>query len=282
MPTDEMKYVLYLAVNQANQKKYVGFTGRGLEHRKAQHERDAQLGKKRYFCNAIRKYGANSFRWCVVGWSADAEDIKAQEVAHLKFYKNLGEELYNMTDGGDGVTNPPLEVRAMLVANGQIRGRKNVISGQIQALGKSGIGARIGGRINVESGRAQRLGLIYGRKAFENKTGIHAPDYDRTKGGRAGGRIGNHLRWKHDGAVDSCVICKRTPDEKRVAENLALKLSRQKKHEAVGTKYNANRAQCGLSSSHLQWHVKRNVIKLDCKLCNPNAPQKSETQAAAA
>jgi hypothetical protein len=30
MQTDEMKYVLYLAVNQVNGKKYVGFTGRKL------------------------------------------------------------------------------------------------------------------------------------------------------------------------------------------------------------------------------------------------------------
>jgi group I intron endonuclease len=117
MQTNETKYVLYLAVNQVNGKKYVGLTGRKLMARKSRHEQDARANSQQYFHRAIRKYGAESFKWYVVGWSADSEDIKSQEVAHIKFYKSLREELYNMTDGGDGTTNPAPETRVKLVAS---------------------------------------------------------------------------------------------------------------------------------------------------------------------
>lgn len=222
MQPDEMKYVLYLAVNQVNGKKYVGFTSRGLERCKAQHERDSQRGEKRYLCNAIRKYGSDSFRWCVVGWSTDAEDIKSQEIAHIEFYKSLGEDLYNMTDGGDGALNPSPEVRVKMSAGG----RKHVESGHLASI--AGMGGRAtnestngrkgnGGRKAAESGQIQALG----------KSGI---------GGRISGRI----------------VGRQNAESGQV-------------HEAL----------------HVRWHVKRNIVKLDCKLCNPNAAQISEKAIAA-
>jgi hypothetical protein len=225
--TDEMKYVLYLAVNQVNEKKYVGFTGKKLVRRKYQHEHEAlRKNSQKYFHRAIRKYGSEFFKWYVIGWSADVEDIKSQEVVHIKFYKSLGGKLYNMTDGGDGHTNPTPEVRAKMFAQGRINGLANVASGHLARVRElpQSAAAR---RRNVESGHLARIRELPQTKAAQRATG------------RISGR-----KAVESGQLAS--IC------------------------AMG----------GRVSNHKRNHVLRNIVKLDCILCNPT--NQISTQAVAA
>jgi hypothetical protein len=343
MQTDEMKYVLYLAVNQVNGKKYVGFTGRKLAVRKAQHEHDTiRRNSQLYFHCAIRKYGVESFKWYVIGWSADAEDIKAQEIANIKFYKGVGEELYNTTDGGDGLTNPSPEVRAKLAANGRrlaesghcariaamggranvesghlarmrelpqtkvaqrangrAVGRKAVESGHIQALGIKQ------GRANVESGHLRKVctrevqikggrvgGRISGRKHKENKTGIFAPGI-AAMGGRVGGRktvangTGIHGLTPNERLAACSKGGRAGVESGHVARMRELPQTKAAQHACGRGAVESGQlasicAMGGRVGGHTRWHVSRNIVKLDCKLCNPNAVQISETQAVAA
>jgi GIY-YIG catalytic domain len=94
-------FILYLVVNQITGKKYVGLTGTTLNDRRAQHEYEAKAGRGHAFQSAIRKHGTEAFKWYVIGCAETREQIAEQEVQHIKFYKRLGEMLYNLTDGGE-------------------------------------------------------------------------------------------------------------------------------------------------------------------------------------
>lgn len=122
--------------------------------------------------------------------------------------------------------------------SGSVVGRRHKEKGTgIFTPGMQAVGGRITGRKNktlkrgiftltraqlVENGR--KNGRVNGRKAVEQKTGIFAPDYDKGKGGRIGGRtnadsgqmqtlgysgLGAHARWHtNKGIVNpKCALC---------------------------------------------------------------------------
>jgi hypothetical protein len=294
MQTDEMKYIVYVAINQLDGKKYVGFTKRGLERRKAIHERDALANSPLYFHRAIRKYGPESFKWYIVGWSASDADIKSQEIAHIKFYKSVGEELYNMTGGGEGVTNSTPEVRAKQAASGRISGhiggrisgRMNVESGHLtrittpESCAKGGrISGHIQGRKGVESGHLARIRELPQSKAAQRASGLRAVESGQlarittpescAKGGRAGIESGHLTRIRE---LPQTKAAQRANGLKQVARMLELPQTRAAQH-AFGHRGHLGR--------HVRWHENRGLVKLDCKLCNPNVAQIS-TQAVAA
>lgn len=76
---------------------------------------------------------------------------------------------------------------------GKIGGRKNVLSGQIAALGRSGIGSRIAGRIAAESGHCARIARL-GGLAVSHETHVKAGRTNKESGqmaalGRKYGKI---------------------------------------------------------------------------------------------
>jgi hypothetical protein len=108
-------------------------------------------------------------------------------------------------------------------ALGRVYGRKAVESGRLVKICTREVrarGGRITGRNNVENGHLARLrtpehqklaGSIAGHKSVADKTGIHSPDFDKTKGGQAGAPIANHNRWHIRRGVskpDTCALCR--------------------------------------------------------------------------
>jgi hypothetical protein len=61
-------FVVYVATNKVNGKRYIGVTGQGLPARKARHVNQAHQGSVRCprLYAAIRKYGESAFEWKVV------------------------------------------------------------------------------------------------------------------------------------------------------------------------------------------------------------------------
>lgn len=95
-----MAAIVYLATNRTNGKRYVGITGRGLEHRRAQHERDARRGadSSPLFHMAIRKHGDQNFDWIVLIECSDFESALSEE---MRLIGEIRPE-YNMSAGGRG------------------------------------------------------------------------------------------------------------------------------------------------------------------------------------
>jgi group I intron endonuclease len=91
--------IVYCAQNVVNKKRYIGATIRTLPFRRREHLNDAKRPHRSYcriFCKAIRKYGADSFEWSVLG---EYPDGQSAYLAEIEFIKILKPE-YNISTGG--------------------------------------------------------------------------------------------------------------------------------------------------------------------------------------
>lgn len=99
-------YVVYMATNKINGKRYIGASVKGLKSRRGAHLKKAFSGERGCprFYNAIRKYGPSSFRWTVL------KSFKNKSTA-FEYERYIIRELrpeYNVSEGGLG----PLGVKA--------------------------------------------------------------------------------------------------------------------------------------------------------------------------
>ncbi len=93
--------IVYQARNLVNGHRYIGFTTRGLEVRKAQHLKSAREKKqaKFRFQHAIAKYGPDNFAWEILGdFDGDEDLAKLYEREAIAKYRPE----YNLSHGGDG------------------------------------------------------------------------------------------------------------------------------------------------------------------------------------
>ena len=102
VPASVQLFSLYLVSNKTNGKLYVGWTGRGIETRLDEHCSKAKNGSKLYFHKALCKYGRKGFDWNVMKTFSTIEEVKQAEIDWIATLKEMGYELYNLTDGGEG------------------------------------------------------------------------------------------------------------------------------------------------------------------------------------
>lgn len=102
-----VQYDIYLITNKVNDKKYVGITSKGYEYRFKGHLRETRLKGTRYLCNAIRKYGEDSFTVELLAQANTHKEACELEREFIKQYKthcySEGSHGYNETLGGDGM-----------------------------------------------------------------------------------------------------------------------------------------------------------------------------------
>ena len=110
----EVYGVIYKATNIQNHKVYIGLTTKYFESYKNDHLRDARNNKdveRKYFYNAIRKYGEHNFKWEILGECYSQEELNEAEIECIVFFRSYGMNIkkfdhiygYNMTTGGKGV-----------------------------------------------------------------------------------------------------------------------------------------------------------------------------------
>ena len=88
--------IVYLIWNMVNGKKYVGQTIQPLYVRFDQHSRaNTVIG------NAIRKYGAENFRYGVIKTCSTKTELNAYEKHFIAVLHSKAPYGYNLTDGGD-------------------------------------------------------------------------------------------------------------------------------------------------------------------------------------
>lgn len=91
-------YKIYLIINLANLKKYIGITKYSLEERFYQHIKRGFL-----LTEAIKKYGKEKFSIELIEEVESAERAYELEIFYIKKYNTKAPFGYNLTDGGDGI-----------------------------------------------------------------------------------------------------------------------------------------------------------------------------------
>lgn len=100
-----MEYIIYLATNTVNQKKYVGFASNLVERKKVHFCEAFTRRSPLLFHKALRKYGKDAIVWEILERSSDARYLLKERESyyisalHTHYKEGHG---YNMTYGGDG------------------------------------------------------------------------------------------------------------------------------------------------------------------------------------
>ncbi|UGO50960.1 homing endonuclease [Bacillus phage vB_BanS_Nate] len=98
--------IIYMAKNIVNNKVYIGKTTRTLEIRKIEHISRANTNHNQLFYNAIRKHGVDNFKWSIVDYATNREELDIKEQYWIKHYNSFVHngirKGYNTTAGGDG------------------------------------------------------------------------------------------------------------------------------------------------------------------------------------
>lgn len=97
---------VYLITNKLNNLKYIGVT-KNLSDRLNKGHRFA----KSKLGNSIKKYGWDNFTTEIIAEVDSYEEAWALECRFIAEFKTKYPDGYNMTDGGEGATNPTQETR---------------------------------------------------------------------------------------------------------------------------------------------------------------------------
>ena len=108
--TDEYYGCIYKITNLMNGKCYIGQTTQEIYEYIAKHFYLAIKGDspKKYFYNAIRKYGYKNFKWEILGYCNSLEELNEAEIEAIWLFRSYGCDGinhdniygYNMTSGG--------------------------------------------------------------------------------------------------------------------------------------------------------------------------------------
>lgn len=94
----------YIYKHTINDKLYIGFTSKTIQHRLHAHIRESKKEKLHtYFENVIIKYGVNSIKTeCLEEISSNTDELaKSREIYWIKYFDTFNSG-YNMTTGGSG------------------------------------------------------------------------------------------------------------------------------------------------------------------------------------
>ena len=106
---------IYLITNKINGKIYIG------KH-STDKLNDGYMGSGKLIKNAIQKYGLENFTKEYLAFCDTEEKLNWLECFYIKKY-NAKECGYNLTDGGEGMLNPKLEIRQKI--SNASKGEKN-------------------------------------------------------------------------------------------------------------------------------------------------------------
>ena len=104
-------YCVYMHILKSDGRKYIGITKYAKNPNKRWQNGNGYT-KQDYFYNAIKKYGWNAFTHIVLFDDLTKEQALLKEKACIKLF-NTQNRLYgfNLTAGGDGVVELPLDIR---------------------------------------------------------------------------------------------------------------------------------------------------------------------------
>lgn len=95
-------YLLYSIYNNESGSMYFGMTSRSISQRWSGHKHAAKSGKKSKLYDAMRSYGLDAFSIAAIAYYDTKEDCCRAEIDAIKLHRDVGENLYNLADGGEG------------------------------------------------------------------------------------------------------------------------------------------------------------------------------------
>jgi group I intron endonuclease len=105
----KMAYV-YILTNILNEKQYIGKTTKSVDVRLSQHLSDAKHQNSNiHFHKAIRKYGIENFH--IECLEVSDKLVNLWEIHLILRWQSKAPNGYNLTDGGEGNSNPSEEIR---------------------------------------------------------------------------------------------------------------------------------------------------------------------------
>lgn len=122
-------WVVYLITNKINNTYYIGKTN-NINKRWAHHKKVALGGPEKYkksfsrLHRAIRKYGIQQFQISILTKHNHEANALKSEMKAIKWFKKNEYELYNLTDGGDGVSGLKWSIKSRKSFSKKCKGRK--------------------------------------------------------------------------------------------------------------------------------------------------------------
>lgn len=163
-----MKQIIIYALLESDIVKYIGKTKNSVSYRLKQHIRETML-KHQKNLKLTRKQN-----WIIKQLTLGNVPIikqleivnecnwKEREMYWIQFYKNLGNDLTNLTDGGDGNNNQKQSAESNLKRSNSLKGRKRPQEVK-DKISKSHIG-----KIVSESTRQKLRNINLGKKQSES------------------------------------------------------------------------------------------------------------------
>ena len=92
--------IIYKVTNKINKKIYIGQTVNSLDYRMKQHYRSSKRDSY-YFHNALKKYRIGDFKWEIVCWCDNLDQLNLMEELLILVYNSANQNKgYNLKKGG--------------------------------------------------------------------------------------------------------------------------------------------------------------------------------------
>jgi hypothetical protein len=181
MTQDEIKFYTYAHFKKDNSTIF--YIGKGKKGREV-----VRQGRNKHWINTVNKHGLSVERLAI--WKTEKEAFE-----HEKFliwcFKDMGYNLVNMTDGGEGLSNPSNETREKMSVSQFARNRK------LTEEHKTALSiAHKGKPLSVEHRKKIALANSGKKKSSESIAKMSANAWAKTEEGRKSLSLSTANYWK--------------------------------------------------------------------------------------
>lgn len=242
-----MNGCIYFHINKTSGKVYVG------QSRNVKDRWRSRYKEQPYFYNAINKYGWNGFDHIIVvdGVGSQTELNNLEKLWIILLRSTDPYFGYNLIPGGYSGSSE-LGRMGGISANKNPENRNRLKA--VATFESCSRGGQVGGRINADSGWSSELGFYQGNK---NKQSGH---WDRIR------QLGTAFTMDH-GRKQGLKNANK-PGYMKFISSLSHSLKDENGKSVHAVKMGSiGGKKGGLATSHLRWHVRRNIVNPLCLLC---------------
>ena len=113
------KYTVYIHISPSN-KKYIGITSQNVKKR---WQNGYGYKTNKYFWRAIQKYGWDNFEHEILFENLTVDEAKEKEIELIKLYNTYRPNGYNLTFGGDNISEKIFSEETRKKISNALKGR---------------------------------------------------------------------------------------------------------------------------------------------------------------